>query len=270
MEFNTRQYDGPYEVSAVELDIEGQLLRGLLYFPRESYPKPYPLITYFHDFPQLFSLHQIVSNLEFLLEMGFSLLVFNFRGYRQSQGEVSLQSQLQDALEMAKFIQLMGKKEIFKLKEVNILAHGFGSYIALLLSSMINFLNKILLISPILNVKKQIDDDTFVKTLAYINRYLPGYIHGIENTDLFLSKTKSELNCEEYRLERVFNKMTYNKMKIIIGSRNKLIDISELKASIFDKLPRLKVVLIEQMDHDWMDEENIGNLQEEIKLFLAY
>jgi hypothetical protein len=165
MEFDEKQYDGPYEVSAVEINIEEQLLRGLLYFPKDLYPKPYTIITYFHDFPQIFSLHQIVANLEFLLKSGFSLLVFNFRGYRQSQGQVSLQSQLQDAVKIAEFIQLMGEKGIFKRQELNILSHGFGGYIALLLCSMVNFVNNILLLSPILDVKNKVNNHAFVNMI---------------------------------------------------------------------------------------------------------
>ena len=270
MEFNEKQCDGPYEVSAVELDIEGNLLRGLLYFPRAFYTKPYRLITYFHDFPNLFNLHQIAANLEFLLNAGFSLLLFDFRGYNNSQGNVSLQSQINDSLKIAEFIQLMGKEEIFKLQEINILAHGFGSYIALLLCSKINFINNILLISPIIDVKKWVNDENFVKTLQYINRYLPRNVHGIENIEKFLSKTKSELNSNEYRVEELLNEMIYNKMKIIIGSENRIIDISELKVNIFDQLANVKVVLIEQMEHDWTEEDIRSKIQEEILIFFGY
>jgi hypothetical protein len=266
MEFKKKQYDGPYEVSALELDIEGQLLRGLLYFPREYYIKPYKFIIYFHDFPQLFDLHQIVKNLEFLLDLGYSLLVFNFRGYRNSQGELSLHSQLQDALELARFIQLMAEKEIFKQQDINIVAHGFGCYIALLLCSMRNFFNKILLISPILNLKHLINQDMFVKTLDYINRYLPGYVHGIENVPEFLTKTRRELTHNEFQIENVLIKMNYNDIKIILGSKNKLINISELK-STFHKIPRLEIASIDDMDHDWVEEESLCSFQEEIISF---
>lgn len=267
MEFNEKQYDGPYEVSAVEININEQLLRGLLYLPEESYAKPYPIVTYFHDFPNLISLHQIAANLEFLLKLGFSLLVFDFRGYNNSQGKLSIQSQVQDSLKIAEFIQLMGKKGIFKLQELNVLAHGFGSYIALLLCSKIKFINNILLLSPILDVKKRVKDDSFVKTLEYIKRYLPENVHGIENIEYFLSKIKSELNSTEYQVEKVLNEMVYSKMKIIIGSENRFIDISELEIKIFDQLTNVEVVLIEHMDHDWTEEGSINKIQEEIQTF---
>lgn len=266
MEFEEKQYDGPYEVSAVELDIEGQRLQGLLYFPKEIYPKPYRLITYFHDFPQLFSLHQIVNRLEFLLELGFSVFVFSFRGYRSTQGKISLQSQLQDGLIVAKFISLMGEKGVFRRQEINILAHGFGCYIALFLCSMNSTINKILLISPVIDIKRRINDDTFIKTLEYLNRYLPGIVRGIENIEEFLAKTRLELNRKEFQIESILNRMKYKDMKIILGSNDNLVDFLEIN-SIFSKIPKPQIVLIEDMDHDWSDEDTLGKLQEEISSF---
>lgn len=267
MEFKEKQFDGAYEVSAIELDIEGQLLRGLLFFPREYYIKPYKIIVYYHDFPQLFSLYQIVNKLEFLLELGYSILVFNFRGYRNSQGEISLHSQLQDGLIVAKFIHLMVEKGIFKQQEINLIGHGFGCYIALLLCSMNHFLNKVILISPIIDLEKFVSDESFVKTLEYINRYLPGYVHGIENIKEFLTKTKSELNLKEFQIKKVINRINFKDMEIILGKKNKWVEISEIN-SIFEKLPKFKIVFIEEMDHNWIEEDILMEFQEEIVSFL--
>lgn len=269
MEFDEKQYDGPYEVTAVEINIEEQLLRGLLYFPRDLHSKPFPVITYFHDFPQIFSLHQIIVNLEFLLKNGFSLLVFNFRGYGQSQGTVSLKSQLQDAVKIAEFVQLMGKKGIFKRQELNILSHGFGSYFALLLCSTINFVNNVLLMSPILDVKNKVNNHAFVNLLQYLNRYLPGIVHGIENVDNFISKTKLELNNDRYQVEKVLNDMKFNKLKIIVGNDNKFIDISQLNVTLVNYLVNTELVLIEQMEHEWIEEDCISEIQEQILSFFC-
>lgn len=269
MEFDEKQYDGPYEVTAIEINIEEQLLRGLLYFPRDLYSKPFPVITYFHDFPQIFSLHQIIVNLEFLLKNGFSLLVFNFRGYGQSQGQVSLQSQLQDAVKIAEFVQSMGEKGIFKRQELNILSHGFGCYFALLLCSTVNIVNNVLLLSPILDVKNKVSNHAFVNLLQYLNRYLPGIVHGIENVDNFISKTKLELNNDRYQVEKVLNDMKFNKLKIIVGNDNKFIDISQLKATLVNYLVNTELVLVEQMEHEWIEEDCISEIQEQILSFFC-
>ena len=90
MEFKEKQYDGPYEVSGIDIYNDGELFKGVLYYPPESYKKPYPLIIYFHGFPQLFSLQEIVKTYSFLLNMGLAFIVFDFRGYRFSEGKISI------------------------------------------------------------------------------------------------------------------------------------------------------------------------------------
>ena len=79
MEFAKKQYDGPFEVVMVELQIEDQMLKGILYFPSTKFKGPHPIIIYLHGFPQLFSLQEIIRNYQYLLECGYVLLLFNFR-----------------------------------------------------------------------------------------------------------------------------------------------------------------------------------------------
>jgi len=62
MEFAKKQFDGPFEVVMVELQMEDQILRGILYFPLSKFIRPNPIIVYFHGFPQLFTLQEIVKN----------------------------------------------------------------------------------------------------------------------------------------------------------------------------------------------------------------
>ena len=81
MEFKNKQYDGPFEIVMVELQIVNQILRGILYFPSTKFKRPHPIIIYFHGFPQLFTLQELARNYQYLLEQGYALLIFNFRGY---------------------------------------------------------------------------------------------------------------------------------------------------------------------------------------------
>jgi hypothetical protein len=46
MEFAKKQYDGPFEVVMVELQIEDQMLKGILYFPSTKFKGPHPIIIY--------------------------------------------------------------------------------------------------------------------------------------------------------------------------------------------------------------------------------
>jgi len=269
LEFKEKQYDGPYEVSEVELENEGQIFRGLLYFPPESFKKPHPLVIYFHDFPQLFTLKEIVRNHQYLLEHGLTFLVFNLRGYRYSEGTVSIKSQTSDSLKIMKFVRVMSEHGQFDINDINIFAQGFGSYIALILCSQIKIINKILLLCPILDLEKHVCNKKFSKSLYYINRFLPGNIQGIEDVNLFISNTKSELKKKEYRIYDFAKLVKYNKLKIVIGEFDKITPLSEVKQIFKNLLKNLDLVIIPKMDHECIDEDDYVKINEEIKIYFV-
>ncbi|MEJ2295715.1 MAG: hypothetical protein P8Y23_13250, partial [Candidatus Lokiarchaeota archaeon] len=87
--------------------------------------------------------------------------------------------------------------------------------------------------------------------------------------DMFISKTKLEVNNDRYQVENVLNDMKYNKLKIIVGSDNKFIDITHLKTTLVDHLVNTELVLIEQMEHEWIEEDCISEIQEQILSFFC-
>lgn len=267
LEFKDKQYDGPYEVSEIEIHNEGQIFKGILYFPKKDFKKPYPLIVYSHDFPQLFTLKEIVKNYQYLLEIGFAFLVFNLRGYRYSEGTISIESQVSDFFKVIKFIQFMSQNGIFSIQEINILAHGFGSYIALILCSQIKIFNKLLLLCPILDLEKHVYNETFSKSLQYINRFLPGNIRGIEDIDEFIKKTKIELKRKEYQIKIFTKGIKYNKMKLIIGELDKITPLNELNQIIRKNLKNIDIVVISGMDHDCIEDDHFEKIKDEISSF---
>ncbi|MFX1496097.1 MAG: alpha/beta hydrolase family protein [Promethearchaeota archaeon] len=267
MEFKEKQYDGTYEISEVEIQNEGQIIRGILYFPPESFTRPYPLIIYFHDFPQLFTLKEIVIEHHYLLELGFAFLVFNRRGYNYSEGSVSIESQVSDSLKVIKFVQIMSKNDNFDIYDTNILAKGFGSYIALNLCSQIQFINKLLLLSPILDLEKRVNNENFLRSLNYINRFLPGHIKGIENVNLFIEMTKAELEQKKYNIYDFINSIKYNQLKIILGDLDKVTPLSEVKQILKNHLKNLELVIIANMDHDCIEDNDFTRINKEIKKF---
>ncbi|MFX0017751.1 MAG: alpha/beta hydrolase family protein [Promethearchaeota archaeon] len=267
MEFKDKQYDGPYEVSEIEIHNEGQIFKGILYFPRENFKKPYPLIIYFHDFPQLFTLIENVRNYQYLLEIGFAFLVFNFRGYRSSEGIISIESQVSDSLKVLEFIQIMSDNGIFSIQNVNILTHGFGSYIALILCSQINIINKLLLLCPILDLERHVYNENFPKSLHYINRFLPGNIRGIEDIDEFIKKTKLELKRKEYQVKNFIKKIKYTKIKLIIGELDKVTPLNELNQIIPINHKNIDIVVISGMDHVCIEDAHFEKIKNEITSF---
>jgi len=263
LEFENKQFDGPYEVSEIQID---QMLRGMLYFPPESFKKPYPLIIYFHGFPQLFPLIEFIKRYKSMLDIGYSLLVFNFRGYSYSEGKISISSQVLDGQKIIEFVNAMAKKkEIFDINNINIIAHDFGAYIALILCSKVRVVNKLLLISPILELKKRINGEDFKKALHYINRFLPGNVNGIENVEEFIQMTKNELSKEEFQIEKCIAKLKNKQLKIIIGEMDKVMPIVEAKKLLSGANITPDIFIVDGMDHECI--EDFKKFNDEVSKF---
>lgn len=265
MEFKNKQFDGPYEVASLDIYNEDELFKGMLYYPPLSFQKPYPVIVYFHGFPQLFTLQEIVRSYQYLLDIGFAFIIFNFRGYRYSEGKVSIKSQLADAFKIIDFINTMANNDIFNLTNVNIIARDFGAYIALILCSQIKAINKLLLISPILDLKKHICDENFPKILNYINRFLPDNVKDISNINEFINLTKKELSHKKYQIKRFINHLHVRKLKVVIGNVDKITPISEVKDIM--KNTEYELTMIDNMDHETIEEEDLLRINKEIKKF---
>ena len=63
---------------------------------------------------------------------------------RFSEGEISIKSQISDALKIIEFIRIIAKEKIFDKDNINILSYDFGAYIALILCSKIKEINRLL------------------------------------------------------------------------------------------------------------------------------
>ncbi len=267
MEFKNKQFDGPYEVASLDIYNEDELFKGMLYYPPVSFQKPYPVIIYFHGFPQLFSLQEIVRSYQYLLDIGFAFITFNFRGYRYSEGKISIKSQVADAYKIINFINSMSNNDIFNLTNVNIIAHDFGAYIALILCSQINAITKLLLISPILDLKKHICDENFPKVLNYINRFLPGNVKGISNINEFINLIKKELSQKEYQIRNFIHHLKIKKLKIVVGNVDKITPISEVKDIMKNSNKEYELVMIDNMDHDAIEEGDLLKINKEVNDF---
>ncbi len=239
-----------------------------MYFPPANYKKPYPIIVFFHGFPQLFTLNEIVKKYRFLLELGFSFLVFNFRGYRYSEGKISIKSQVSDGIKIVEFVEKMVKKNIFDSKNINILAHNFGAFIALIVCTKIKIINKLVLLSPIIDLKRHVNHDDFPKVIEYLNRFLPGNVKGIEDVDKFIEMTQRELSKKKFQIERAIKNLRTNKLKIIIGELDKVTPLSEINEIIQKSNVKPELAIIEGMSHDdCVEDEDVDKLNKEIKIF---
>jgi len=265
--FEKKQYDGEYEVCGIDIDVKGELFNGVLYYPPTSFNKPYPIVIYFHSFPFTQSLQEIVRNYRYILDMGYALIVFNFRGYGYSQGRISIESQVLDAKMVLNFVKQMFPHNIFDQDNINILAHDFGAYIALLLCSKERIINKLVLLTPILDVKRHVYDDEFLKVLYYMNRFYPGHMRGIEDVDNFVKIAKKELSKKAFQIEKAIQKLKVNKIRVIIGDSDKITPLSEVNEILKYSNIEPELIFIEGMDHEIMSEEDSEKINEYIKEF---
>jgi len=265
LEFKEKQFDGPYEVIEVEINNKGEIFKGLLYLPPESFQKPYPLVIYFHGFPQIFPLQEIVKSYKYILDIGMAFLIFNFRGYRYSDGVVSIKGQFSDALKIIEFAEKLAHNGIFDLKNVNILAHDFGACIALILCSKIKLINNLLLLSPILNLERHVYNEDFGKVLNYVNRFLPGNIRGIDNVEDFIKKTKKELSKRDFKIGTTIKHLKNKKLIIIIGEIDKITPISEVNDVMKNSNLIPEIIIIKNMDHQCIDDEDLEEVRKKIE-----
>ncbi len=267
MEFREHQFDGPYEVIALDININQEMLRGLLYYPPKNYSKPYPLIIYFHGFPQLFPLQEIVKENSFLLEMGYAFMIFNFRGYELSDGCVSLHSQVEDAINILTLAEKLSEKSIFHPNNINILAHDLGGFIALCACSQYKKVNRLLLLSPILDLEKHVYNKEFFTSVNYVSHFLPGHVRGIENINAFISLTKEELSEKNFKIRNFIEEVNINLMEVIIGESDKLTPMSEVIEILSPLKDYLQIKTINDMDHQCLNDEELEKKREEIVRF---
>lgn len=266
-EFKNKQFDGPYEVIQVEIEIDGGLIQGILYLPPKSYEKPYDVIIYFHGFPQVLPLTEVIKNHEYLLDKGYALLLFLFRGIKSSKGSLSLTSLTSDGLQIIQFAQLLSEKGLFNKEAIHLLAHDIGGFIGLFVSANTYMINKILLLSPLIDLNRHIHHEDFKKSLHYIQRFLPGQVKGIGDVEAFVEMSKQEINREAFDLKTILKNQQCKEMKVIIGDEDKITPREEI--GLLKKLSSVdpKITLIKGMDHDYIDDEELENIKKEIALF---
>jgi pimeloyl-ACP methyl ester carboxylesterase len=247
--FKEKIYDGPYEVVEIQITNEEKIFRGLIYFPDEKkFRKPYPVIVYLQGFSQVFPFSHIIQEHEYLLKLGFAVILIYLRGYKFSEGTISIPGQVSDGLKIIEFLELMADKEVVDKSRICFVGHDFGAYTSLVVGSKTDKINYLALLNPILDIERHVNDEDFIKNLQYINKFLPGMIHGIEDLPKFLEKTRIEV--KEFPIESVICELKVQKILVILGDEDKLTPLEEFNR-IFRKCNvNFEDVIIENMDHE--------------------
>ena len=170
-------------------------------------------------------------------------------------------------MKIIEFVNSLTKKQIIIKDNINILAHDFGVYINLITCSKINTINKLLLLNPILDLKRHVKSNEFRESIACMNRFLPGCIKGISDIDRFIEFTNEELVKDQFNIDFFMNKIETRDMKVIIGENDKLTPMYEVEHYFNSIIKRENVSIIKDMDHECCTEENLNHLHEEAHSF---
>jgi len=264
--FKEKIFDGPYEVVEIQITNEGKNFRGIIYFPdKNKFKKPFPVIIYFQGFPQILPFFHIIQELKYLLNLGFAIILVYLRGYKFSEGTISIQGQISDGLKIIDFLELMAKKSVIDNKYINILARDFGAFISLAISSKIDKINYLGILNPILDVSKHIESKKFHETLNYINKFLPGMIHGIENVDKFIKNTIIELR--DYPIQKIISHLNAKKIMVILGEKDKITPLEEFYRIFNNCNVSFIEVIIDKMEHEPAFEIEKNLIEQEFSTF---
>ena len=154
---------------------------------------------------------------------------------------------------------------ILDSSSINVIGEDFGAYISLLLIANVNLINKLLLVSPIINPHRHVHGDNFIKVIQYITHFLPGNIRGIENLEEFVDQAKNETEIAAYQVDKIVEQMNFQSIKIIMGSDDKLNPISEIKSILKPILKKIEISVIDGMDHEPVSEQELIHVQALIK-----
>ncbi|MFX0140732.1 MAG: hypothetical protein ACFFDN_44250, partial [Candidatus Hodarchaeota archaeon] len=100
--------------------------------------------------------------------------------------------------------------------------------------------------------------------------FLPDNIKGIANIDEFINSTKEELTQKEFQIRNFIHHLKVKKLKIVVGNVDKITPISEVKEVIQNSNIDYELILIENMDHDIINEEDLLKINKEIKKSFEY
>lgn len=247
--FKQKIYDGTYEVAEIQITNEGKVFRGIIYIPDEKkFKKPHPVIIYLQGFPQILPFSYIIQELKYLLELGFSIVLIYLRGYKFSEGTISIPGQVSDGLKIIEFLELMAKKNIIDDNRISILARDFGAFITLIISTKTNKIKYLGLLNPILDVVKHVKNNKFRETLNYINEFLPRMIHGINNVDEFIEKTLIQL--KNYPIQEIISQLNAKKIMVILGEKDKITPLEEFYRIFDNCIVSFIEVIIDNMEHE--------------------
>ena len=218
---------------------------GEIVYPNKSVP-PYPLILKLHGFPG--DADKILENELKLIRSGFAVMAFDFRGHRESEGELSFEGEISDLLSALDFIDSLDKVDKAR---VGLFGESMGGSVAICACSMDKRPKALCIRAPVFDTEY-----LFIKRFAswfkpVINmmRSDPIFrfeVKGLEKETIF-KQIKEE--ARKYNPIKEIQKVEIP-IQIIAGTKDELLKISKIK-NLFDLANEPKEFIeIEEADHN--------------------
>lgn len=237
------------EIIPTRFDSEREIVRGN--FVKPIGEGPFPGICKFHGLPG--SSDQIHGLAMSLANAGFLVLTFDFRGFRQSEGEFSLSGEIEDA--KAAVAHLL--ESVWSRKDwVGVFGASFGGAIAICSAAQDKRIKSICVRAPVYDTERFADSNLAELVFHDTTHSVPDEMHGIRDI------VKRRELMEQLKLDAI----KHNPMKdikhlsprgvfITTGGADALIDIEGVK-----KLYRLarepkQMVIVSRADHNLTDDD---------------
>ncbi|GAH37031.1 unnamed protein product, partial [marine sediment metagenome] len=78
------------------------------------------------------------------------------------------------------------------------------------------------------------------------------------------------LKTKSYQIKEVLKQLNCKTLRIVIGNLDKITPVNEITEIVQNSINNLDLVIIDNMDHEIIQEEEVEKIHEEIKNFFKF
>jgi alpha-beta hydrolase superfamily lysophospholipase len=235
------------EVIPTEFKSEGELIRGNFVQPQGK--GPFPGICKFHGLPgSSDQIHGVASN---LAKVGFAVLTFDFRGFRQSEGVFRLSSEIVDAMEAITHIQ---ESEFTREDWIGVYGASYGAAVAINAATRDRRIDVICIRAPVYDTLAFAQAPFIQPAVEQLIENSPNEIRGLTDPVLrekILDWMKED--GEKYNPIHVIADMASKPFLVITGDKDSEIDVTGVRQFFELASDPKKLIIVEGADHELSD-----------------
>ncbi len=236
----------------IEFESNGNKLYGDLIYPTiKRFQPPYPGVVYFHGFPG--NAEKLAGVGMSLVKKGFVYLGFDFQGIRQSDGEFSIQGEIQNGFDALDFLQ---HQEHCKVDEnrIGIYGESLGGAIAICVASQRKEVKLTVVRAPVYDSHDFMNYPWIPETFQTMDLMMPGEVRGL-NQPGKIDDLKQETLIEKNNPMAVVHTISPRKLFILASGQDELIPLNGVK-KLFDKAKKPRILKIQPFaDHNLTNAE---------------